>query len=113
MAERIPDCPRATDQLTYVLLATEALETTSMIGGQAVVVPANRATDLIVIGVDPPGRMVRGRDSTGGPIVQSADLTQSLCHRPCACPRLPFELHQIELGNAALDPKISWKTDLG
>ncbi len=66
-----------------------------MIGREAVVVPADGATDLGVIAVDAAAGVVRGGNAAGGPVGEPAKVTEAGGDGARAGAGLAFELHQV------------------
>ena len=55
--------------------------------------------------------MVRSTDTNRFPIIQPADLPQSIGHTPQGCMHLPFQQSQIQLAHTAFSPEISSQSD--
>ena len=91
----------------------KAFEAASMVGSEAMIVPADGATDLDTVGIDPAGSVVRGGEAAGHPVAEPALGLQPGGDAPNAGAGLAFELHQVQLGNATFRPQIGRQTDLG
>src|SRR5262249_50824482 len=94
-------------------LSAEAIKPTGMVFSQAVIIPTDGTAHLNVIAVDPPSRVMRGRDTAGDPILQPAKAAQvsRQCTRARSC--LTFQLHQVEFGYTSFSPEIGWQANFG
>ena len=72
MAEAVPDRPRSAGQLARLGLTAEPGEPLGVILGQARIIPADGAADLVVMRVEPARGVMRRRDAAGTPVGQSA-----------------------------------------
>ena len=112
MAERVADGPRSADGPNHFLLSAEAFQSAGVIRSQAVIVPADGAAHLHGVVVDAAGGVVRRRDAAGHPL--SCPLLAELrSQRAQAGHRLPFQLHQVQFGDAAFGPQVGRQTHLG
>ena len=84
-----------------------------MVLRQRLVVPADGPADLVRRAVDPAGRVVRRRDAAGDPVLEPAEVAEPGGDGPRRRPGLAFELHQVQLGDAALGPQVGRQPDLG
>ena len=84
-----------------------------MMLGQCAIVPANGPTDWKGIAVDPAGRVVRGGNTDGLPVGQTAKLTQAVRHGAHGSPGLALELAEVQFTDTARCPKVCWKPNLG
>src|SRR5262245_65439934 len=76
VAERVADRPRPADQLADRFLSAESGEALFVVGGEGVVVPADGAAHLDMVGIDAAGGVVGRRDAPGDPVLQAALLAQ-------------------------------------
>src|SRR5262245_12946650 len=113
MAETVAAGPWTADQLAHALLTAEALETALVVARQRVVVPANRPPDLRVPLVDTRGGVMRRRDAARSPVLQTPLRSQFIGDNADAVSGLTFQLHQVQLGHAALRPQIRWELRAG
>src|SRR4051812_20021652 len=111
MRQAVTHRPGTADQPANAPLAAEALESRGVIGNEAAVVPADGATHLVVVGVDPAGGVMGRRDAAGDPVVQALAAAESGRDGTDAGPRLAFELKQVQFRNAALRPEIGRQAD--
>jgi hypothetical protein len=113
VAEGITDRPGAADQLANFVLSTQPFQAALVVAGQALVVPADRPADWAMMAVDAGGGMMGGRDAARDPVLEPAQVAQRVRHGPNARARLPFQLHDVELGNAAFGPQVGRQADFG
>jgi hypothetical protein len=83
-----------------------------MVFGQCAVVPADGAADRKGVAVDPTGGVVRGGNTNGLPIGQSAELAQAVRHGAHGSPGLALELAEVQFTDTARCPKVCWKPNL-
>ena len=84
-----------------------------MIFGERLVVPADHPANLVPLGVDPAGGVMRRRDAAGDPVIEPAERPQLVRHGPNRRPSLTFQLEDVELGDAARGPEIGRQPDVG
>ncbi len=84
------------NQLVDPLRPAEPLHPFRVVRGEGLVVPADGAADLQGQVVDAAGRVVRGGDAAGDPVL-SRPFFRSCSARARTWPGVPFELGQVEL----------------
>ena len=94
-------------------LSAEAVETAGVVGGERVIVPADRAADRGAVPVDAASRVVGGRNTCGCPVAEPAGFAQAGRDSPRTGAGLTFQLEQVQLGDAACRPQISRQSNLG
>src|SRR5437879_2806015 len=113
MAQRIANRPRPADDFLDLVLAAQPFQAARVVRSRRLVVPTDGPADLGTVGFERAGRVVRGREAARHPVLKPAEVPQSRGDGPRTGARLAFELHQVELTDAALGPEVGRQPDLG
>src|SRR5262245_30163673 len=113
MTQAVADSPRTADQFLDPIRPAESFLPLGVVFRERLIVPADGPANLVSGPVDSRGRVVSRRYAPRDPVLQSTDLPQLFGDGPQGRPRLPFKLHQVQLGDAALRPEVGREAHLG